>query len=313
MQWVQGLAARAPARLPGDGRTTGLMMFDFAYFREQTCLVACPYGRLSVGAPRPARGDRRLRHSARRAARPTAATGENDPNAGRLHRLQALRHHLSHRDRHPGRAEDGVHQLHPVHRRLRRGDGEGGPTARPDSLRLAGGSGRRQAQVPPAAGDPLPGGARAGVHPAGGDAGDQAERRRDGAARQGTPYTVLDSGEVQNHIRVKVVNRDRKDHRYTIKILDLPGSHMPTAQNPLEVRAGTTEMAGLFVTAPAFVVPEGRRIELHPFDGRSISERRRLGDFRVTRNQHVQRCSPAPSYNSEKSLCVRLRAEALVL
>ncbi len=24
---------------------TGLMMFDFAYFREQTCIVACPYGR----------------------------------------------------------------------------------------------------------------------------------------------------------------------------------------------------------------------------------------------------------------------------
>src|SRR5208282_1547384 len=24
---------------------TGLMMFDFSYFREQTCIVACPYGR----------------------------------------------------------------------------------------------------------------------------------------------------------------------------------------------------------------------------------------------------------------------------
>jgi cytochrome c oxidase accessory protein FixG len=26
--------------------TTGLMMFDFAFFREQTCIIACPYGRL---------------------------------------------------------------------------------------------------------------------------------------------------------------------------------------------------------------------------------------------------------------------------
>ncbi len=25
--------------------TTLLMFFDFAYFREQTCIVACPYGR----------------------------------------------------------------------------------------------------------------------------------------------------------------------------------------------------------------------------------------------------------------------------
>ena len=28
--------------------TTALMMFDFVYFREQTCLVACPYGRLQA-------------------------------------------------------------------------------------------------------------------------------------------------------------------------------------------------------------------------------------------------------------------------
>jgi hypothetical protein len=25
---------------------TGVLYFDFAWFREQTCLVACPYGRL---------------------------------------------------------------------------------------------------------------------------------------------------------------------------------------------------------------------------------------------------------------------------
>ncbi len=28
--------------------TTALMMFDFAFFREQTCLVACPYGRVQA-------------------------------------------------------------------------------------------------------------------------------------------------------------------------------------------------------------------------------------------------------------------------
>jgi len=28
--------------------TTGLIYFDFAYFREQTCLLACPYGRLQA-------------------------------------------------------------------------------------------------------------------------------------------------------------------------------------------------------------------------------------------------------------------------
>ncbi len=27
------------------GATTGLMLFDFLFFREQLCLIACPYGR----------------------------------------------------------------------------------------------------------------------------------------------------------------------------------------------------------------------------------------------------------------------------
>lgn len=41
---------RSPLEHPGPfalmAAVTGLMMFDFAYFREQTCLVACPYGRI---------------------------------------------------------------------------------------------------------------------------------------------------------------------------------------------------------------------------------------------------------------------------
>jgi len=42
--------ARSPFEHPGSfgvmAVTTGLMMFNFCYFREQTCLLACPYGRL---------------------------------------------------------------------------------------------------------------------------------------------------------------------------------------------------------------------------------------------------------------------------
>ena len=44
-QWVR----QSPAQHPGPFlvmlATTGAMMFDFTYFREQTCIVACPYGR----------------------------------------------------------------------------------------------------------------------------------------------------------------------------------------------------------------------------------------------------------------------------
>jgi hypothetical protein len=94
-----------------------------------------------------------------------------------------------------------------------------------------------------------------------------------------SPYTVIDTGEVQNRIRVKVVNRDEKDHRYTIKILDLPEARIKTAQNPLDVAAGQSEVAGLFVIAPASEFPRGRReITLEVTDGEG---------FRATRTYQL--------------------------
>lgn len=75
--WMQ----RSPLEHPGSfalvAGVTGLMMFDFAYFREQTCIVACPYGRfqsvmldrssLVVGYDRK-RGEPRGKMSKRRVA-----------------------------------------------------------------------------------------------------------------------------------------------------------------------------------------------------------------------------------------------------
>lgn len=44
--WVTRSPAEHPTGFLVVVITTALMMFDFAFFREQTCLVACPYGRL---------------------------------------------------------------------------------------------------------------------------------------------------------------------------------------------------------------------------------------------------------------------------
>jgi len=44
-QWIQRSPAEHPTSFLVMAATTGLMMFDFCFFREQTCLVACPYGR----------------------------------------------------------------------------------------------------------------------------------------------------------------------------------------------------------------------------------------------------------------------------
>jgi cytochrome c oxidase accessory protein FixG len=45
-QWVQRSPVEHPTTFLLMLGTTALIFFDFAYFREQTCLVACPYGRL---------------------------------------------------------------------------------------------------------------------------------------------------------------------------------------------------------------------------------------------------------------------------
>ncbi len=44
-QWVRSSPIDHPAAFLVMAGTTGLMMFDFLFFREQMCLIACPYGR----------------------------------------------------------------------------------------------------------------------------------------------------------------------------------------------------------------------------------------------------------------------------
>lgn len=43
--WVRQSPFEHPAPFMVMAVVTGLMLFDFAFFREQTCIVACPYGR----------------------------------------------------------------------------------------------------------------------------------------------------------------------------------------------------------------------------------------------------------------------------
>lgn len=44
-RWVRQSPLEHPGSFAVMVVTTGLMMFNFCYFREQTCIVACPYGR----------------------------------------------------------------------------------------------------------------------------------------------------------------------------------------------------------------------------------------------------------------------------
>ncbi len=48
VRWITGSPLEHPTAFLVVVVVTGLMMFDFAYLREQVCLVACPYGRLQA-------------------------------------------------------------------------------------------------------------------------------------------------------------------------------------------------------------------------------------------------------------------------
>jgi cytochrome c oxidase accessory protein FixG len=75
----------------------------------------------------------------------------------------------------------------------------------------------------------------------------------------GSPWSVVPSGEVSNQIRIKIANRRNQDQRYTIALVDEPRLGLVVPENPLPVAAGRSATATVFVTAPPAVFGGGRR------------------------------------------------------
>jgi cytochrome c oxidase accessory protein FixG len=80
----------------------------------------------------------------------------------------------------------------------------------------------------------------------------------------GYPYAILPSGAVSNQIRVKIVNRDSVDHRYRIDVEPAgPDGAAPlemiAPDNPLPVAAGKAATATVFVNASRGGFRDGQR------------------------------------------------------
>ena len=73
----------------------------------------------------------------------------------------------------------------------------------------------------------------------------------------GAPFTILPSGEVSNQIRIKIANRAPEERSYLIELDAAQDLTMIAPENPLIVAPGETEMTGLFITAPLSVFSEG--------------------------------------------------------
>jgi cytochrome c oxidase accessory protein FixG len=89
----------------------------------------------------------------------------------------------------------------------------------------------------------------------------------------GAPYT-LQQGMVVNQVRIKLVNRASRDRRYHLSVDGVPGSRVVVPINPLPVAAGRMQTTSLFVALPAGEFRGGRRgITVRVNDGARWSRR----------------------------------------
>ncbi len=91
----------------------------------------------------------------------------------------------------------------------------------------------------------------------------------------GAPFSVLPSGEVSNQIRIKIANRSDEDRSYAFELVDAEGLTLVAPENPLIVAAGDSQMTGAFITTqPSSFVDGVIEITLRVTDGVDYDELR---------------------------------------
>ena len=253
--WVRRSPAEHPTSFLVMAGTTALIFFDFTYFREQTCMVACPYGRWQsvlldrqslIVAYDPARGEPR----ARGARRPEGAGDCVDCGAC-VHTCPTgidIRDGLQMECIHCTQCADACDD---VMRKLKKPEGLIRYTSQ-DALE---GRARRRLRprtvLYPAALVLLLG--AFGWALAGRESADVTLLRGIGA-----PFVREPDGRIANLVRVKVRNQTREARAYRIT-LDVPGAQVVAPENPLRVGGGAMATTSLFVLLPASAFDDGER------------------------------------------------------
>jgi len=262
--WITRSPFEHPAAFLVMAGTTALMFLDFGWFREQVCMVACPYGRFqSVLLDRRSlivgydyrRGEPRG-HLARR---PGGGNGAATPTRGDCIDCGAcvvtcptgidIRDGLQMECIHCTQCMDACDS---VMDRIGRPRG----LIRYSSRDELGGAPRRILRP------------RLVLYPmlllaVWGMLGWSLAHRQSADVTVlrgvGSPFTLLPSGEVSNQIRIKIVNRAAGDRRYLIELADGEGLHLIAPDNPVAVGTGHAVTATVFVTAPRTAFQAGAR------------------------------------------------------
>jgi cytochrome c oxidase accessory protein FixG len=257
LTWMRRSPVEHPTSFLVMACTTALIFFDFAYFREQTCLVACPYGRLQsvlldrrsliVGYDR-ARGEPRRKGLVGRPAEagdcvdcklcvqtcPTGIDIRDGLQMECIHCTQCM-----------DACDTVMVRVGKPPGLIRYGSQDGF-------------EGRASRRLRP----------RVVLYPAAlavslglfvwvvGTRGDTDVTLLRGI---GAPYTLAPDGRVLNQVRIKVANRAGAEQSYRIELLGAPGATLIAPQNPLPVPAGKSATTSVFVMAPADAFHEGVR------------------------------------------------------
>jgi cytochrome c oxidase accessory protein FixG len=89
----------------------------------------------------------------------------------------------------------------------------------------------------------------------------------------GAPFSVLPSGEVSNQIRIKIANRSDEERSYAFVLVDGDGLTLVAPENPLIVAAGDSQMTAAFITTQPSTFTAGElEISLRIFDGVDFEE-----------------------------------------
>lgn len=273
--WITGSPSDHPAAFFVMLATTALMMFDFAVFREQTCLVACPYGRfqsvlldrnsLIVGYDAK-RGEPRGRAGDRKRAGESAVFGDCIECGACVHTCPTgidIRKGLQMECVHCTQCIDACDAI-----MVKIGKPKG--LIRYSSQDELSGAPKRFLR-PRTVAYPLLMALILGLF----TIALASKQDTDVTILRGlgAPYTEIGPGQVSNQIRIKIVNRADEDRSYSIELHQADEATLIAPQNPLPVPAGKSAETSVFVTSPSTYFTQGRHeVVFRIKDGKSFIE-----------------------------------------
>jgi cytochrome c oxidase accessory protein FixG len=255
VQWVQRSPVEHPTSFLVMLGTTALVFFDFAYFREQTCLVACPYGRIQsvlldrqsviVGYDR-GRGEPRMK-----GVKTRPETAGDCIDCGNC--VTTCPTGIDIRD---GLQMECIHctqcadACDAVMEKIGKPQGLIRYTSRDEVEGLPRRMMRPRVVLYPIALVVLLGLLAFSL-------GTRREPEITLLRGLGAPYAEQPDGRLLNQVRIRIRNRGKENHAYRIELRDAPGMTMVAPINPLPVSKGQLQTTSVFVEFPAHALPEG--------------------------------------------------------